>query len=322
MSDKSYNLGCMKQITDLRTIWPHEALDFTPWLANNLGLLSDAIGGVELKMKDTESPVGDFRLDILAETGDSKNPLSVVIENQLTRSDHDHLGKLATYTSDQNASIVIWLVKNARKEHRKTIEWLNRKIKSQTLFFMIEVELWQIDNSKPAVKFNVVASPDDWPNCSLPNAGLSEIRLQQRQFWEDFTNSLEEEVEKRLSIPDAQARNYLTFNVGRSDFSIACTVDTRSRDKTIGVEFAVRNSEFLKWLKEHKPDLETAFGSMPTFSSGKKGTLHRIYVRRHGTISLEDPERNSYFKWLADKLIVFLDVGLEQHKIFLESRQQ
>lgn len=65
------NLGQLKEIKDLRKVWPHEALDFTPWLAkeDNLSLLSDTVG-LEITVDETESSVGDFNVDIYAtETG-------------------------------------------------------------------------------------------------------------------------------------------------------------------------------------------------------------------------------------------------------------
>ena len=75
------NLGKLKEIKDLRKVWPHEALDFTPWLAeeDNLTLLADAVG-LEITADETESGVGDFNVDIYAtETGTDRK---IIIENQ------------------------------------------------------------------------------------------------------------------------------------------------------------------------------------------------------------------------------------------------
>jgi len=115
------NLGQLKEIKDLRRVWSHEALDFTPWLAeeDNLMLLSDA-AGLEITVDETESSVGDFNVDIYAtETGTDRK---IIIENQLEDTNHDHLGKLITYASGKSADIVIWVVKHAREEHRADME--------------------------------------------------------------------------------------------------------------------------------------------------------------------------------------------------------
>ena len=115
-------LGTLKEIQDLRTAWPHEAKDFTPWLASNIALLGEAIG-IDIEVQETESSVGDFSVDIYAEDADTGK--TIVIENQLGDTDHDHLGKLITYASGKGADLVIWVVKHAREEHRSAIEWLN-----------------------------------------------------------------------------------------------------------------------------------------------------------------------------------------------------
>lgn len=100
------NLGTLKEITDLRSIWPHEALNFTPWVAENVELLADAVG-LDITVDETESSVGNFNVDIQAsETGTDRK---IIIENQLEDTDHDHLGKLITYASGKDADVVIWV---------------------------------------------------------------------------------------------------------------------------------------------------------------------------------------------------------------------
>ena len=121
---KVINLSRLEEIKDLRTVWPHEALDFTPWLSqdDNISLLADAVE-MDITVDETESSVGDFNVDIFAsETGTDRK---IIIENQLEDTNHDHLGKLITYASGKSADVVIWVVKHAREEHKAAIEWLN-----------------------------------------------------------------------------------------------------------------------------------------------------------------------------------------------------
>ncbi|MGN0478700.1 MAG: DUF4268 domain-containing protein, partial [Hominenteromicrobium sp.] len=134
-------LGKIEKINDLRSVWPHEAHDFSKWLSHeeNLALLSDTIG-IEISLAERESPVGGFHVDLFAtETGTGRR---IIIENQLEDTDHDHLGKIITYASGKDAEVIIWIVKRARDEHRQAIEWLNQHMDENIGFFLLEIELW------------------------------------------------------------------------------------------------------------------------------------------------------------------------------------
>lgn len=179
------NLGKLNEIKDLRKVWPHEALDFTPWLAEdeNLALLSDAVG-LEITVDETESSVGDFNVDIYAtETGTDRK---IIIENQLEDTNHDHLGKLITYASGKSADVVIWIVKRAREEHRSAIEWLNNHTDENIAFFLLEIKLYQIGDSDIAVKFVVIEKPNDWTK-EIKRQISSSPTLQDRlEYWMAF----------------------------------------------------------------------------------------------------------------------------------------
>lgn len=154
------NLGRLERV-DLRKEWKTEAQDFTPWLAQevNLAVLSGALN-MGLETVGQEESVGPFRADILC-----RNTLDdswVLIENQLERTDHTHLGQLLTYAAGLKTVTIVWVAATFTDEHRAALDWLNEITDERFRFFGLEVELWRIGDSPAAPKFNIVAKPNEW----------------------------------------------------------------------------------------------------------------------------------------------------------------
>lgn len=149
------------RLTDLplRDAWRHEALDFTPWLAQNIDHLSDAIG-MPLELTGTEVAVESFSADILA-----RNPMDdsvVLIENQLDTTDHTHLGQIMTYLAGLEAQTVIWIAPQFREPHLSAIRWLNQHTADGFSFFAVKARVVRIGDSPFAPIFEVVEKPNDW----------------------------------------------------------------------------------------------------------------------------------------------------------------
>lgn len=138
---------------DPRAIWPHEARDFTPWLAENLIFLAKPLN-IDLELAATEKRVGDFRADIVCRN--RMDDTRVVIENQLDQSNHQHLGKVLTYAAGLDAATIIWITEKFRAEHREVLNWLNRNTPTDLQFFGVEIAVIQIGDSPYAPKFTVV----------------------------------------------------------------------------------------------------------------------------------------------------------------------
>jgi hypothetical protein len=210
------DFGELKTV-DLRKIWPHEAANFTPWLAENIGALGKALG-MELELTDSEADVGEFSLDLLAkDLGSGRN---VVIENQLTATDHDHLGKLLTYAAGFDATAVIWLAESIRDEHRQALEWLNQRTTADTNFFGffgVAVEVLQIDNSKPAFIFKPVVFPNEWQKRGGPSGGKSTSPRGEvyRQFFQTLIDELREK-HKFTGARIGQPQSWYAFSSGVS----------------------------------------------------------------------------------------------------------
>ena len=186
-------LGKLEKVKDLRSVWKHEANDFTKWLAKeeNLNTLSEEIG-IDIELVSTEAKTGSFSTDILAVEANTNN--RIIIENQLEATNHDHLGKIITYASGHDAKTIIWIVKEAREEHRQAIDWLNEHTDEEINIFLCKIELWRIGDSAVAPKFQIVSSPNNWSKTvkrSISNE-MTSTKMLQYDYW----TKVKEEIEK------------------------------------------------------------------------------------------------------------------------------
>lgn len=232
-----YDLDHLKKV-ELRKVWPHEALDFTKWLSSpaNLNMLGEAVG-VELELIETESSVGSFNVDIYAqEAGTGRK---VIIENQLEETNHDHLGKVITYAAGKGAQVIVWVVSHARDEHRQAIEWLNEHTDNDSGFFLVEIELWTIGDSKPAPRFNVVEQPNEWTKALRLSENLSETERVKLSYWTKYREIARSTPNflKVFSPQKPTKDHWSTLRCGTSAYHIALLIDTQ-HGRT-GIEFYV-----------------------------------------------------------------------------------
>ena len=189
------------QRVPLREAWKHEANDFTPWLAEseNLNMLADVLHLGSLELVATEHWVGDFKLDILCTNGDDQ----VIIENQLEKTNHSHLGQIITYAAGIGAKKVIWVAESFRPEHVAALEFLNQNTTDDLSFFAVELELWCIGDSPFAPKFEVVARPNDWVKSGREQARVAVTSTPTKQrllkFWGALTSYIAAHAPKHSS---------------------------------------------------------------------------------------------------------------------------
>lgn len=298
----AYNLGKMKRINDLRSVWPHEANDFTKWLADeqNLAILSESVG-IDISLEERESSVGSFNVDLYAtENGTGRK---IIIENQLEDTNHDHLGKLITYASGKGAEVIIWIVKRARDEHRQAIEWLNQHTDSEIAFFLVEIELWQIDDSLLAPKFNIVEKPNDWAKTMKAVEGMSETEKLKLEFWQAFVDNMQDNDDyvKNFTFRKPSAQHWYSMSLGHSTYHIDLLVNTQK--KTIGAElyFHDDKASFEKF-KNDKNLFEDAFGCELEWSEAKKDSC--IVVRKN--LNIKDRSKwGDAFDWYVKQALIF-----------------
>ena len=288
------NLGTLKEITDLRSIWPHAALNFTPWVAENVDLLADAVG-LDITVDETESSVGDFNVDIYAsETGTDRK---IIIENQLEDTDHDHLGKLITYASGKGADVVIWVVKHAREEHKAAVEWLNNHTDDKIGFFLCEIKLFQIGDSQIAPAFTVVERPNDWTKEIRKTASANSTQQQRLEYWQAFNDyafsdaNFSRIFNKRKPTTD----HWMDFSIGSSACHIA--VSQIQKRKAVDVELYINDDkELFKSLFAHKDEIEKNMEMELEWKELPERKASRILIEK--TVDLDDratwPEQFDY----------------------------
>ena len=293
------NLGKLEKV-ELRSAWKNEALDFTNWLAEeeNLVLLSDEIG-LDIKLIQTEANVGKFNVDILAE--EENTGRKIIIENQLENTNHDHLGKIITYSSGHDAEIIIWIVKKVRDEHKQAVDWLNEHTDEKINFFAIEMELYRIGTSPPAPKFNIISKPNDWAKALKKSSSISEpteTKLMQLEFWEKYKEKIDSE-KSILRTRNPRPQHWYNFAIGSSIAQLTYTVNTQ--DNEIGCEIYIRNEkELFQFLLQSKDKIEKELGEKLVWMElpGKKAS--RIKLIHEGDIS-DQENWESYFEWMKEK---------------------
>lgn len=294
-------LSKLEEIKDLREIWSHEASDFTPWLAqdDNISLLADAIG-IDISVEEKESSVGNFKVDILAVEMDTGR--KIIIENQLEETNHDHLGKLITYAAGKSADVIIWIVKRAREEHKAAIEWLNNNTNGEIGFFLCEIKLYRIDNSKPAVKFDVIEKPNDWVK-EVKEGELNTTQQQRYDYWCEFQNyafqnsHFASEFNRRKVSYD----HWLSFSVGSSSCYIA-VLQIQKRNE-LAVELHIRNDkELFHSLLAHRAQIELEMEKELDWRELPERKASRILIEK--TVNFNDKSQwNSQFDWIMDIMI-------------------
>ena len=302
-------LGKIERIDDLRTIWPHEARDFSKWLAQeeNLALLSDTIG-IDIALEERESSVGDFNVDLYAtEEGSGRK---IIIENQLEFTDHDHLGKIITYASGKGAEVIIWIVKHARDEHKQAIEWLNQHTDENVGFFLVEIELWKINASLPAPKFNVVEKPNDWAKAMKVVEGLSALQKLQLDFWQAFNEHafVKPEFKKVFSQRKPSPQHWYSVSIGRSTYHISFTVNTQKKRLGAEIYFSGDKDAYGRFM-EHKEEIEKELSMPVEWREANKDC--RILVLTNGDIKKGTDAWNGYFDWFCDMGIKLRDIALK-----------
>lgn len=298
------SLGKLERV-ELRDIWATEDRDFTPWLAqeSNLELLAETIG-MELELEAQEKDVGPFRADILCKSMDDDS--WVLIENQIEKTDHRHLGQLLTYAAGLQAVTIVWVASKFTEEHRAALDWLNKITDESFRFFGLEVELWRIDDSVAAPKFNVISKPNNWSKSisqaaqKISESATTETKELQYRYWQQLVDHLQNAGSK-LRPQAARPRHWHNFSIGRSGTKIATTINTR--ENRIGAEVYLQHPDYSKaffhLLLEDKEAIEGEVGFALDWQELPDKTASRIAIYKDADPTNETGWVEQH-QWLMD----------------------
>jgi hypothetical protein len=307
------NLGRLQKV-ELRDVWKSEAQDFTPWLAReeNLELLGDAIG-LDLELEAVEENVGPFRADILCKETSSNS--WVLVENQIERTDHTHLGQLLTYAAGLNTVSIVWIAQRFTDEHRAALDWLNEITGDEICFFGLEVELWRIGDSPIAPKFNVVSQPNEWTKGKggtsnvTNNADLSPTKQLQLEFWQQFR----EYVLENSSIMRPQKPfpcHWMNFSCGTSKAFPSALLNTQ--DGLISICLQINNVEdrlaIFNLLKQDQSTIESELGSTLVWEEKPEKKSSHIILRNRNFDPNKKDTWPAQHQWMLEKLEKFRQV--------------
>ncbi|MGN1087438.1 MAG: DUF4268 domain-containing protein [Porcipelethomonas sp.] len=300
------SLGKLIKFDDLRSVWKNEASDFTVWLAEeeNLTQLGDTLG-IEMELINREEPAGAFSIDIFAEEVNSGR--KIIIENQLENSNHDHLGKTITYASAKSAEIIIWIVKNARDEHRQAIEWLNEKTDENIEFYLLEIELWRIGNSDIAPKFNIISAPNGWMKTNKSSAkNESSLKALQLEFWEKFyeyaNNNCQYISKKRTN---ANPRSWYNIGAESKKCYISLSISAQKKQIKAMIYFPHKNRDEFEKFSQYKKEINELADNKLEWIEWKKDCTIKL-TENADIMDKSDWERQ--FKWLCDSCMKLKEI--------------
>lgn len=294
------------ELKEIKRIWPREEKDLSPWIVENIDALNEVLG-LQIEIESREEYIYNFRLDL---TGtDNYSQMPVIIENQFGESNHDHLGKLITYSAAKEAGIMIWIANEFQIAHRSAIEWLNKISPEGMSFYGIELEVFQIDNSRPAPNFRIVAGPPPSKR-KIISPEISPRNKRYLEFFEEFHDRILS-IHPNFTRAKALPQSWWGLGIGRSGFSESCcfTIDNKFRVEVyIDMGKKEYNDIAFAKLKENRIAIEEKIGRELVWDPLPDSRGCRIYLATDGTIDDDEQKLKQLIGWGAPLVIKFKEV--------------
>lgn len=295
-------LGILQEVK-VRELWRHEQYDFSNWIAQekNIEMLNDILG-LTLIDVDKEVYVGSYRCDIVAI--DETTGIKVIIENQLEPSNHDHLGKIITYASGLDAAVVVWIVTEAREEHKSAIEWLNNNTNKNINFFFLELHAYKIGDSLPAPKFEIVEKPNGFIKNSkgqINSNDLNKSQSERLEFWTMF-NDVVADRGKPFNIRKASTDHWYDVSIGTSEAHLSITLV--NKENYVGIELYINdNKDLFDSIFAKKDEIEKELSLKFDWQRLDSKKASRVIYRINGLNFDDHSNYNQLMNEIIDKVV-------------------
>lgn len=318
MTDKTFG---RKVPVALRKVWEREDAGFTPWLAKEgLPVLSETLG-IPLVEAKQEKRVGPYKADIVCR--DAETGSVVLIENQFGKTDHEHLGKLLTYSSNLEATTMVWVAESFSVEHRAALEWLDRETGEHLHFFGVEVETFKVEDSPVAVEFHIVVGPDG-PSRAVVSKRFkvsapkpdSETAARHRAYWTALRAVLMEAGGPLPGTNEPQGTNVMMYSISGAPGGIDLQAHRRPNGTITASLYLYKDSPSLRFqsLEKEKDAIERDFGDQLLWRTA--GTTYHIEASL-GALDIDDEQDwPRQHDWLAAKLNRLHEVFADRVKAF------
>lgn len=302
MTSSLPSLGRLTRVSP-RDVWSHEAHSFTPWLLQNVDVLSELLG-MELELESAEHPVGDFSLDLKGR--DLTTGGGVIVENQLEVSDHTHLGQILTYAAGTEPTTIVWVAPKFRPEHRAAIDWLNARTDEDTRFFAVELAVVRIGDSEPAPDFKLVAQPNDWEKtvrAATQQAEATGRQARYHAFWTRWMELLQTERPGWSRATRAPRDSWYSMTTGTTSASFYTSFTRRGLSSELVFESPdpELNTERYNELLAKKSEMELAYGGPLDWQElpDRKSTRVADYLPDADVAAAD--RWDEYLAWLMDR---------------------
>ena len=303
-------LGRLESV-ELREVWPNEATDFTPWLAEeeNLSILAETLN-MELELEGREVNVESGIVDLLCRNTDDS---LVLIENQLTETNHRHLGQILTYAAARpEATAFVWIAESFQEKHRAALDRLNAMTDERFQFFGVEIELWQIGDSRAAPKFNIVSKPNNWSRSASQSARqarseeLSGLPLLRQRFWTAFGEHVNQ-TNRQIKAPKPVPKAFVFFPIGRAGFRLKALMSELRRTLVVRLDMFGPNAEaHFNLLIVDQAEIEDEIGELGEDEQLEwREESNAVVLTKRNANPTDETDWPNQHAWLAEKLELF-----------------